>query len=270
MTSTSWQLDLRSAHSYQAVLVPAILGPFARTLLSLLAPRVGETVVDVGCGTGAAARCAATRVGPAGKVIGVDPNPAMLEVARTLAPAGGAPVEWQAAPAEALPLRDGSVDVVVCAQTLQFVADREGALREMRRVARPGARVGIAVWRALDENPYFAALAAGLAEHLGDDAARGLRAAFSLSDERAIVDVLAAAGLGAPSLSVEERELALPPLADFVPRHLAATPAARLFEDAPHPARARLVAEVGARLARFARRDGVRLPFRSWQIFVSS
>jgi ubiquinone/menaquinone biosynthesis C-methylase UbiE len=86
-TSTQWQLARAAAERYEQILVPAILGPVARMLVEWANLRHGETVLDVGCGTSAAARYAAEQVGPTGRVVGVDINAGMIEVARSLAPA---------------------------------------------------------------------------------------------------------------------------------------------------------------------------------------
>lgn len=81
-TSTKWQLARDSAERYQTVLTPSILGPFAKALVDFAEMKVNEQVVDVGSGTGAAARYAAEAVGKSGWVMGIDVNESMIEVAR--------------------------------------------------------------------------------------------------------------------------------------------------------------------------------------------
>jgi ubiquinone/menaquinone biosynthesis C-methylase UbiE len=116
--SMRWQLPDGAASRYEQILVPAILGPFARALVDHARLRRGDIVVDVGCGTGAAARYAATLIGPAGKVFGSDVDAAMIGVARSLPPVARAPIEWGQENACLLTLPDAVADVVLCAQTL--------------------------------------------------------------------------------------------------------------------------------------------------------
>jgi ubiquinone/menaquinone biosynthesis C-methylase UbiE len=115
---TQWQVAGNAAEIYEEYLVPAIFEPWARNLLDRAAPRPGERVLDVACGSGIVARLAAEQVGAAGTVVGVDINPGMIAVARKNAGAAG--VEWKEGNATALPLPDGSFDLVTCQQGLQF------------------------------------------------------------------------------------------------------------------------------------------------------
>ncbi|MCL4294974.1 MAG: hypothetical protein KJ077_04575 [Anaerolineae bacterium] len=90
-TSRQWQLAHEAAERYEHILVPAILGPFAQALVEWSALQPDEVVVDIG--TGAAARFAAERVGPAGRAIGIDVNGGMIDVPKARTPQG-APIDW--------------------------------------------------------------------------------------------------------------------------------------------------------------------------------
>jgi SAM-dependent methyltransferase len=105
----------------------------------------GETVLDLGCGAGTDLLIAAQMTGPGGRVIGVDMTPTMLERARASAREMGlANVELHESLIEALPLEDGSVDVVISNGVIDLVPDKDAVLDEIDRVLRPGGRLQIA------------------------------------------------------------------------------------------------------------------------------
>jgi SAM-dependent methyltransferase len=270
--STRWQLARDAAVRYQDVMVPWIFGPFADALVEFVEPRRGEAILDVGCGTGAATRAAANAVGRAGRVVGLDLNVGMLEVARGIDLGEGetdgplpASIEWIEASAAAMPLADRSFDIVVSAQALQFIPESALAAREITRVLRPEGRIGVSVWRGIEQNPYFAAQTAAVEQRLGDEAASGLAAGFK-RDPTPLVEALGAAGLEGVEVERIDLLLNLPPLADWAPRHLAATSvASALAGTAPGIAR-ELGADVAHAMADYVTPDGVRVPFSSWVI----
>jgi len=101
----------------------------------------GQRVVDVGCGAGLDSLIAAKKVGPAGRVIGVDMTPSMLEKARQAAEEAGLTnvVEFREGYAEALPVPDGWADVVISNGVLSLIPDKATALEEMSRALKPGS-----------------------------------------------------------------------------------------------------------------------------------
>lgn len=182
------QVSLSAAEIYDRDFVPALFGQFAPMLVEAARISAGERVLDIGCGTGIAALAAAGR---GAEVTGVDVNAGMLAVARRKAP----DMTWIEAPAEELPFADGTFDVVLCQFALMFFADRTCALREMQRVTRPGGRIAIATWEAVERSPGYDRLIPLLAEVAGTEAARALSAPFVLGDPAAIDAELASAGL---------------------------------------------------------------------------
>ncbi len=104
----------------------------------------GEAVLDIGSGAGIDAFYAARRVGPAGKVIGLDMTPAMIERARRSAEAAGlSQAEFRLGNAEAMPIEDGTVDVVLSNCVINLVEDKGRVFEEAYRVLRDGGRLSI-------------------------------------------------------------------------------------------------------------------------------
>ncbi|MCA9903555.1 MAG: class I SAM-dependent methyltransferase [Anaerolineae bacterium] len=263
MTSKQWQLAQDAAERYQEILVPAILGPFAQALVDWADLRHDPLVVDVGCGTGAAARFAADKIGTAGRVIGTDINPGMLRVAQALPNGHGAPLEWRQESAYALSFGDETADVVLCAQTLQFLNDRLKALQAMRRILKPGAALYVSLWCDIEQNPYFDTLVQAVARNIGADTAAGLGAAFSFSDLDAIQDMVRAAGFADLKTTIAEIALALPPIPEFVPRHIQATPLGPGYNAASPAARQATLDFLTEQLSAYQTDTGIGVPFRS-------
>jgi arsenite methyltransferase len=126
-----------------AVAVESFAGvgyPFAAAVI-----RSGDTVLDIGSGSGTDAFIAAGLVGPGGRVIGLDLTEAMRDKLRANAAAAGTTnLEVLAGNAEAIPLPDASVDVVSSNGVLNLVPDKPRAIREIARVLRAGGRLQIA------------------------------------------------------------------------------------------------------------------------------
>ena len=106
--------------------------------------RPGEVVVDLGSGGGMDVFLAARNVGRAGKSIGIDMTPEMIELAnRNLARTDFENVEFHLAEIEAMPLESASVDCVISNCVLNLVPDKEKAFREIARILKPGGRLAV-------------------------------------------------------------------------------------------------------------------------------
>jgi ubiquinone/menaquinone biosynthesis C-methylase UbiE len=116
---------------------------FRDRLVALARVQSGDSVLDVGCGTGSLAIVAKQRVGPTGQVHGIDASPEMVSRASRKARKRGTDVTFQEAIAEALPFPDDQFDVVLSTVMLHHLPRpaRAACMREMRRVAKPGGRV---------------------------------------------------------------------------------------------------------------------------------
>lgn len=167
-----------AAWAYEGLHVDALFRQWARPVLDAAEVVSASRVLDVACGTGVLAREALARVGPGGSVTGLDIAPGMLAVAESIEPG----VTWTEGDAGDLPFDDDEFDAVVSQFGLMFFPDKLGALREMFRGAKPGHRIAVAVWDALERSAAYPAAVDLLERLAGPDAADALRAPFVLGD----------------------------------------------------------------------------------------
>ena len=138
----SSQLVGYSAEELAAVPADANLGLGCGNPSALAGLKTGETVLDLGSGAGIDCFLAARKVGPSGRVIGVDMTPDMLDRARENARETGAKnVEFRLGEIENLPVADNSVDVILSNCVINLSTDKPRVFREAFRVLRPGGRM---------------------------------------------------------------------------------------------------------------------------------
>jgi ubiquinone/menaquinone biosynthesis C-methylase UbiE len=240
-TAGAVQYSASVPENYERYFVPAIAAPIAEDLVKAASIQPGERVLDVACGTGVVTRLAAARSGNDGQVAGLDVNPGMLVVSRSLAPAG-ASMDWHEASAEAMPLADGAFDVVLCQMGLQFIPDKRQALKEMRRVLRPGGRVAL---NLPGPTPgFFADFAQALARHIDPKAAGFVNLVFSLHGEDELRSLMTAARFQDVRIAKSRKRLQLPPPLEFLWQYVYSTPLGQLASRAGDAQRAALADDV--------------------------
>jgi ubiquinone/menaquinone biosynthesis C-methylase UbiE len=239
--NTQWQISGNSAERYEQHLVPTIFIPWAERLLERAELHTDEDVLDIACGTGIVSRRAKPLVGDGGRVVGVDLNQQMLDVAAKRALAEGCDIEWLQADASSIPLADDSFDVAFCQQGFQFFPDKPAALTELRRLLRKGGRCIFCVAQGPDLNPMFRAQEAAVTKHMGPEAARAFEVVRSLAD----TDTLRGLFDGAGFADVHIESVSVPLVHDdgvtYVTELLLASPVADRFANWSDEARAAFI-----------------------------
>jgi SAM-dependent methyltransferase len=242
---------------YERLLGAALFEPWATVLLAAVGIEPGARVIDIAAGTGVVSRAAAAQAGPDGYVLSTDLSAAMIAyTAGYPAAPGAAPIETGVASATGLGRADGEFDVALCQHGLQFFPDRAGAVREMRRVLRPGGIVGIAVWTPGHEVVPYGPLHSALRELGVPEPHPG---AFAQDAFTVTADQVGAVLTDAGFEHVDSREVELMthwPSAAALTATVDGTPFAALLDalDANEQAQARAL--VTERFARWARSDG--------------
>lgn len=247
--ASAGQVSKSAAEIYDEFFVPALFGPWAGPLCDAVGVGSGQDVLDIACGTGATTREAAERVGPGGRVVGLDRNRGMLDVARRRAP----DMEWIEGLAEALPFTGGTFDRVLCQFALMFFDQQPKALAEMARVVRPGGRIALTVWDDVARSPGYAGMIELIQEMFGQDAADALRAPFVLGDKSVLLRVLEDGGLAGAELTSVAGTARFASIRDWVRTDVRGWTLGDFMDDAGFEA---LVAAAEQRLRGFAASDG--------------
>ena len=181
--------------------------PVSQWLVEAIHPQPGHRVLELAAGLADTGLLAAELVAPGGTVLITDGSENMVAAAREHAEEVGATnVELRTMQAEWIDLPTASVDGVICRFGYMLLVDPETALRETRRVLKPGGRVALAVWDALDRNPWMKVLREALvARGLAQAAVPDGPGPFALGSEAAVAELLETAGF--EDLEVEALDL---------------------------------------------------------------
>jgi SAM-dependent methyltransferase len=181
--------------------------PISEWMLDHARPARGETVLELAAGPGDTGFMAAARIAPDGVLVCSDASNEMLEVARERAAEQGLTnVEFKQLQLEWIDMETASVDVILCRWGVMLTLDPASALRECRRVLRPGGRLALAVWDLPAANPWSTIFQAALQE-LGhvQPAPDGGPGMFALAAPGVLAGMLAEAGF----LEVEVEPVAI-------------------------------------------------------------
>lgn len=252
----TFQLAGNAPEIYERVMVPLWFGRWAEALVGRMHLKPSERVLDVACGTGVTTRLAKQRVGPSGRVDGLDVNAGMLEQARALA--DGLDIGWTESDVCDSGLGDGACDVVLSQHGYHYFPDKPGALAEFRRVLAPGGRLGFSVWDG--HSAYTEALCAAVARHISPEVAARQRSQRETPSADDLAAQLRAAGFRRVAVERQELSIRVPAARAFVPLHVGSMPIAAAFAVLPERNRDALVAEVEEAMAVYAEGDELVYP----------
>lgn len=176
-------------------LLDEMFAPFAARLRDALPARAAQTVLDVGCGTGAVSLALAERLGADGHCIGVDISEAMIDSARQRARARCQLVDFIVADAQRHAFAAASVDRIVSRFGVMFFDDPVQAFTGLRRATRSGGALHVLAWRSAADNPFMTTAERAAAPLLALPArAAGAPGQFAFADRRHVAGLLADAG----------------------------------------------------------------------------
>jgi ubiquinone/menaquinone biosynthesis C-methylase UbiE len=241
--------------------------PVSAWMIDHLELQPGQCVLELAAGPGDTGFLAAELVAPGGTLISSDASPAMLEVARgRAAELGIEHVEFKQLELEWIDLPTASVDAVLCRWGVMLIVDPAAALREMRRVLRPGGRAALAVWARPEANPWATIPTRAVVE-LGhaeppDPAAPGM---FALAEERRLATMLGEAGFVEVTAESVEVSRTYARASEYLAETLdLSVPFAEVFERIGDQERAEVIARIGELVRQYdAPDETLRLPGRS-------
>ncbi len=222
--NSGWQLCGDGPEAYEKYIVPAFSGAWARDLVNRANLQNGDSVLDVGCGTGIVSRYAAEALGESGGVTGLDISETVLKKAREICPPGVSPIDWKKGDVTALPFADNTFDVVLCQQGLQYFPDKLRALNEVSRVLTGNGRIVFSVWRPMAYFPFYLALHSTLGEFVGEKAASMLADAFSFGEPTRIRTLFKKAEFKNIKICLEIKQMRYDPLDEFLAGGFVASP----------------------------------------------
>jgi SAM-dependent methyltransferase len=192
--------------------------PVSVWLVDALALQPGHEVLELAAGTGEVGFLAAEQIAPGGTLISSDFVPEMITAAQARAERLGiANVRFRQIDAEGIDQPAGTLDGVICRWGYMLMADGEAALRETRRVLKPGARVALAAWTGPGENPWASIAGGEMVErgHL-ERPKPGEPGQFSWARPGAIEEHLDAAGFGEHVVETVDFAMAYPSVDDWL------------------------------------------------------
>ena len=246
------------------------LAPVADAAIAHARVQPGETVLDIGCGTGATTLALAAAVGPTGHVTGLDVSVPMLSLAKERG-AGIANADFVLDDAAAHAFTPASVDLLFSRFGVMFFGDPAAAFTNLRQAMKPTGRLVFACWRAFDENPWMKLPLTAALAHVPPLPRPGPDdpGPFAFADPDKVTRILTAAGFAAPAMTPFDFKMVLAPgrgLDAATEQAVMVGPASRALADQPAAAVAAATAAIRAALAAHLDGDTVKLDAAVWLV----
>jgi SAM-dependent methyltransferase len=247
-----------------------MIGPLGREALDLAAPAPGERALDVGCGCGDTTLLLAERVGPGGRVLGIDLSAPMLERARARG-AGAANLRFEQGDAQTHGFGDERFDLIYSRFGVMFFADPPAAFANLRGALAEGGRLAFVCWQDPGRNDWARVTVGAVLKHVPPPPPPEPDAPgpFALADAERVRKILGQAGFAEVRIDASEGTLLLggdATLDEAVEFGLRAGPASRLLAGQGPETLAAATESLREALAPFAAPEGVRMPCATWLV----
>lgn len=240
----SFQLSGGAPEIYENTMVPLWMGRWAEALLALVSLKVGESVLDVACGTGVTTRIAMHDVGVGGRVTGLDINAGMLAKANDLAPSMG--IIWMESDVRKTGLPSDSFDAIISQHGYHYFPDQPAALSEFFRVLAPEGRIAMSAWDG--HSPYTKAICSAVEKFISPEIAKIQRSQRETPSADTLKQSFVEAGFHNVDVVRQELSIKVPLAAEFVPLHLGSMPIADAFHSLSDEEKGHLIADVSRTL----------------------
>ena len=212
------------AKAYDTILVPSLFEPWAYQLVNDNRPWNSHNVLDLACGTGVVTKELAKNVGPTGKVIALDINSQMLNLAKLKCNEWANIIEFIEGTADSLDISDNSMDKVVCQQGFQFFPDKKAAAHEIYRVLKPRSKAILSTWCSVSDCEIFDVICSTLESMNLNAISQMMRVPFDLLTQEELLESFNDIGFSEVECSTQEQRLFIKGGADEAIRFVYATP----------------------------------------------